>query len=129
MRTQFAGMFFFNDTATTEIYTLALHDALPISRDLQRRALEPRHRRQPRRRVRDAPGGGAPHEAAALRETHRDDVRRGLPMRAGDRLGLHGGESRRVAPDALLRARARGLPYHVARNCAGVLDRKSTRLN
>src|SRR3712207_8686384 len=24
-------MFFFNDTATTEIYTLALHDALPIS--------------------------------------------------------------------------------------------------
>src|SRR5256886_5438445 len=25
-------MFFFNDTATTEIYTLSLHDALPISR-------------------------------------------------------------------------------------------------
>src|SRR3712207_7888394 len=25
--------FFFNDTATTEIYTLSLHDALPISRD------------------------------------------------------------------------------------------------
>src|SRR3712207_8869895 len=24
--------FFFNDTATTEIYTLSLHDALPISR-------------------------------------------------------------------------------------------------
>src|SRR3712207_8594258 len=24
-------MFFFNDTATTEIYTLSLHDALPIS--------------------------------------------------------------------------------------------------
>jgi len=23
--------FFFNDTATTEIYTLSLHDALPIS--------------------------------------------------------------------------------------------------
>src|SRR5256885_9767848 len=28
--------FFFNDTATTEIYTLSLHDALPIS-------LTPRH--------------------------------------------------------------------------------------
>src|SRR2546430_9370392 len=28
MRTIF---FFFNDTATTEIYTLSLHDALPIS--------------------------------------------------------------------------------------------------
>src|SRR5215204_873570 len=25
-----AGFFFFNDTATTEIYTLSLHDALPI---------------------------------------------------------------------------------------------------
>src|SRR5258708_31836895 len=25
--------FFFNDTATTEIYTLSLHDALPISQD------------------------------------------------------------------------------------------------
>src|SRR2546426_10727899 len=25
--------FFFNDTATTEIYTLSLHDALPISTD------------------------------------------------------------------------------------------------
>src|SRR6266498_2762598 len=25
-----AGLFFFNDTATTEIYTLSLHDALPI---------------------------------------------------------------------------------------------------
>src|SRR5256886_13226140 len=27
----FASCFFFNDTATTEIYTLSLHDALPIS--------------------------------------------------------------------------------------------------
>src|SRR3712207_9492594 len=26
--------FFFNDTATTEIYTLSLHDALPISGDV-----------------------------------------------------------------------------------------------
>src|SRR2546430_17186684 len=26
--------FFFNDTATTEIYTLSLHDALPICRHL-----------------------------------------------------------------------------------------------
>src|SRR6266567_8970192 len=29
--------FFFNDTATTEIYTLSLHDALPISRTCRRR--------------------------------------------------------------------------------------------
>src|SRR2546430_5967072 len=27
--------FFFNDTATTEIYTLSLHDALPIFADLR----------------------------------------------------------------------------------------------
>src|SRR5215475_15572711 len=27
----FVFFFFFNDTATTEIYTLSLHDALPIS--------------------------------------------------------------------------------------------------
>src|SRR2546430_9371365 len=29
----FSLFFFFNDTATTEIYTLSLHDALPISPD------------------------------------------------------------------------------------------------
>src|SRR5260221_13891096 len=29
--TLFYSFFFFNDTATTEIYTLSLHDALPIS--------------------------------------------------------------------------------------------------
>src|SRR5256885_12437472 len=34
----FSFFFFFNDTATTEIYTLSLHDALPISRD--RRAVD-----------------------------------------------------------------------------------------
>src|SRR2546425_9436122 len=28
----FLSFFFFNDTATTEIYTLSLHDALPISK-------------------------------------------------------------------------------------------------
>src|SRR5256885_12850255 len=30
----FTFFFFFNDTATTEIYTLSLHDALPISEAL-----------------------------------------------------------------------------------------------
>src|ERR1051326_6068411 len=30
-RSRFLVFFFFNDTATTEIYTLSLHDALPIS--------------------------------------------------------------------------------------------------
>src|SRR5574339_1239228 len=39
--------FFFNDTATTEIYTLSLHDALPISQRLHlagRRGAQPQHR-------------------------------------------------------------------------------------
>src|SRR5688572_32622510 len=41
---------FFNDTATTEIYTLSLHDALPISPRIQGQAW-----RSPRAR-REAPG-------------------------------------------------------------------------
>src|SRR5438034_1176591 len=36
------SFFFFNDTATTEIYTLSLHDALPISRLLGLLALDRR---------------------------------------------------------------------------------------
>src|SRR5256885_3770017 len=38
-RTQICFFFFFNDTATTEIYTLSLHDALPICLSVQ--AFEP----------------------------------------------------------------------------------------
>ena len=46
----FFFFFFFNDTATTEIYTLSLHDALPISSRMRswarsvRRASEGQHR-------------------------------------------------------------------------------------
>src|SRR5271170_8227637 len=32
LKLPYRWLFFFNDTATTEIYTLSLHDALPISR-------------------------------------------------------------------------------------------------
>src|SRR3712207_9312929 len=39
--------FFFNDTATTEIYTLSLHDALPIC---GRGVVADRHRRLPAHR-------------------------------------------------------------------------------
>src|SRR3712207_8975124 len=36
--------FFFNDTATTEIYTLSLHDALPISvREVQAHEVQAEH--------------------------------------------------------------------------------------
>src|SRR5215475_16006874 len=40
--------FFFTDTATTEIYTLSLHDALPISSPASTRRIPPRCAR-PRR--------------------------------------------------------------------------------
>src|SRR6266571_9063540 len=35
--------FFFNDTATTEIYTLSLHDALPICNDHRNHGLDQAH--------------------------------------------------------------------------------------
>src|SRR2546426_12632698 len=50
----FFSFFFFNDTATTEIYTLSLHDALPISRPAAARGLAPRpHPQGARPRLRD----------------------------------------------------------------------------
>src|SRR2546422_5042293 len=44
--------FFFNDTATTEIYTLSLHDALPI---LSTAGMKTARRPSPRRSVGRAP--------------------------------------------------------------------------
>src|SRR2546426_10070977 len=44
----FFFFFFFNDTATTEIYTLSLHDALPIS-VLSRPPADRHSSRRPRR--------------------------------------------------------------------------------
>src|SRR5205807_10072006 len=46
----FLIFFFFNDTATTEIYTLSLHDALPISEGLRRQG---HSRRRPYRQRAD----------------------------------------------------------------------------
>src|SRR3712207_8901446 len=59
-------VFFFNDTATTEIYTLSLHDALPIFRRL--------HRRPGRRGHVTAHVGEPVHRIA--------DVRRGLDRKS-----------------------------------------------
>src|SRR5205809_4800066 len=57
--------FFFNDTATTEIYTLSLHDALPIFRRVHEREraggagrAPPRRYRAVRRRDRRVRQGG-----------------------------------------------------------------------
>src|SRR2546422_9155358 len=46
-----SSFFFFNDTATTEIYTLSLHDALPICRRRPSEASTSRTRTTSSRRV------------------------------------------------------------------------------
>src|SRR3712207_7359547 len=75
-------IFFFNDTATTEIYTLSLHDALPIwTRALRgTRARRPNHRR--RRRWPEGCGRGHAawplgrhrHEVASRSEEHTSEL-------------------------------------------------------
>src|SRR3712207_9281544 len=57
--------FFFNDTATTEIYTLSLHDALPISPPRRRCGRAPR--RGPARRAGGPGRGGSWARRAAAR--------------------------------------------------------------
>src|SRR5687768_18538895 len=57
-------IFFFNDTATTEIYTLSLHDALPICRGTRLQALH-RARRSCDRRVHGCAPGNVRREHAA----------------------------------------------------------------
>src|SRR5574339_169953 len=62
--------FFFNDTATTEIYTLSLHDALPICahcQSLPRGELFPRERKRPR--LHSQAGASPPRLSAARRES------------------------------------------------------------
>src|SRR4051794_41478353 len=49
-------IFFFNDTATTEIYTLSLHDALPISERRRQHHRRVRRCRQPGQLVHRADG-------------------------------------------------------------------------
>src|SRR2546426_3464002 len=97
--------FFFNDTATTEIYTLSLHDALPIWRGDRERA-GPRGPGSARQ-----PAGARPAAARAARAPGaarpRGAERPAAPPRpaGGDRA-----RHRRAVPP-------------------GLRDRKSTRLN
>src|SRR6266705_4100413 len=61
--------FFFNDTATTEIYTLSLHDALPISGQLGQLDAEPQVglvRAEPGHRL-----GEADRKSTRLNSSHR----------------------------------------------------------
>src|SRR3712207_8706994 len=62
------GFFFFNDTATTEIYPLSLHDALPICSPSTTPAGPPPATTQPSSpsTAPPAPGGATPHPAAKI---------------------------------------------------------------
>src|SRR3712207_9255647 len=78
--------FFFNDTATTEIYTLSLHDALPICtrtsrrhtaerREGDRRAATDRSHRRERLRGRQDDGVGRARGGRSLRsEEHTSEL-------------------------------------------------------
>src|SRR3712207_9309974 len=72
--------FFFNDTATTEIYTLSLHDALPISGEQaadqgQRPGLDPRlPGRGPRRADRLLPPAWGPEGGLGRSEEHTSEL-------------------------------------------------------
>src|SRR6476620_11971991 len=60
--------FFFNDTATTEIYTLSLHDALPILLDLE--GLELRRLRRAGRRAGRHPPLEQDRKSTRLNSSH-----------------------------------------------------------
>src|SRR3712207_3487279 len=62
------SFFFFNDTATTEIYTLSLHDALPICVTDADLALRQRRGGQRLDQVRELPGALVPDDDPAVDE-------------------------------------------------------------
>src|SRR6266536_6225372 len=86
--------FFFNDTATTEIYTLSLHDALPISVG--------RDSAPPRRGCSTLPRGRC--------TAHRRSRGEGRPCAAPTRVGAARSAPARPAPRARRRAPARAAP-------------------
>src|SRR5258708_14101101 len=101
-RRQLASVFFFNDTATTEIYPLSLHDALPIC-----------HRR---RDLFVSSAHSDPGNDAGVRAEDSGDLRRHAADAAVDGrrpAGPHG---------------ANGDAHH-AQRVRQAEDRKSTRLN
>src|SRR3989442_11611768 len=99
-------VFFFNDTATTEIYTLSLHDALPIC-----------HRGRARRR------SGAHHRGPLVRRAAVADLLEGDP--AGQRSEEHTSELQ-SRPHLVCRLLLEKKKYFVLRsaslNSLGVVD-------
>src|SRR6266436_3776364 len=107
--------FFFNDTATTEIYTLSLHDALPISRGVRRnRGGGHDIRRAPRGLGAAAAtyGRGADLQTAACRAAN-DDRR----LQSSRRRAAPGDDGLARPPRADLGAVRPGAPARRSRPC------------
>src|SRR2546422_3558751 len=81
-----AVFFFFNDTATTEIYTLSLHDALPISPARRSPRLRLRKPRHPDRRGPDESRQHPRPRRAGHVDRRRGDLRRDIRDRKSTRL-------------------------------------------
>src|SRR2546422_4517800 len=73
-------VFFFNDTATTEIYTLSLHDALPISFPRASRAAAPRAAPRGAARWRDRGRAPAACRPARRSEEHTSELQSRLHL-------------------------------------------------
>src|SRR2546430_16766151 len=111
LHSSYLFFFFFNDTATTEIYTLSLHDALPIS-DVgrQQRQLVPRS-------ARDTALDHAIDARRTQRERRERQSRR-APQRLLERGSvalLRGGRSVAAASAPYVAQRAAQRPQHQSR--------------
>src|SRR5947209_10405532 len=63
-------IFFFNDPAPTEIYTLSLHDALPICQHARPRSRRDRHHRRAGRRQCEGVGSRRDRKSTRLNSSH-----------------------------------------------------------
>src|SRR5438034_7631124 len=113
MHTVYSSLFFFfNHTATTEIYTLSLHDALPIlggdrgHDQAARQDAAPGAHRSPRRRGhahrRHAPRHRLGHADGPVHRRRRDGIARGDPGICANRwrlaIAAYSAPRRRLAP-------------------------------
>src|SRR3989442_12895028 len=117
----YSNFFFFNDTATTEIYTLSLHDALPISQGRRAHALAAGDRAD-----RVARGAGHRGSVPAGREQlHREAGRLRGVLAGGVGAGAVLGVAERAA--ALMAAPLRILPAEDVPDDAALMEQELRR--
>src|SRR2546429_4234577 len=88
-RSDTSFFFFFNDTAPTEIYTLSLHDALPIFRPAGAARPDRADTERPVGHRRPTEGQGR-HQRRQLRRVHRRGGRRGQDRKSTRLNSSHG---------------------------------------